>query len=226
LSYILVYRVYSQKHLILLQQILIYRELDFSIDEIKSLLNAEDHDDIQVLAKQKSLLLGRQQTITKMIDTIDLTMDSIRGKKNFEILFEDIPKEKTDCWNEIAIERIGEQKIADGMSAFANISNSEVRNLKIESDRITQEFAKTIGQPFDSYLVQKITQEHYELSNKMSHLVTKTNEEIDIGYQEYVFMANSVDVQEVNEMCEYYGEGYAEHARLAMIYFADTHLKN
>ena len=38
-------------------------------------------------------------------------------------------------------------------------------------------------------------------------------------------MANSVDMSEMKELCEHYGEGYAEHARAAMIYYAERNLK-
>lgn len=222
------YRVYSGKHLLLLQQILIYRELDFSINEIKGLLKAEGHDAVQVLLKQKTLLLERRNTIEKMIKTIEVTVENIQGKKNFDILFEDIPKEKTERWENIAREREGEQQIAESMSTMARVEESEMRELKVESVRITEEFAKTIGQPFDCELVQQITKAHYEFATAMLNTVAKANgklAEVKIDYQTYVDMANSVDFQDVNELCEHYGEGYAEHARQAMICFAEKQLK-
>lgn len=222
------YRVYSQNHLIRLQQILIYRELDFSIDDIKALLNAEQRNLLQLLAEQKALLIDRQHALSKMINSLESTMDSIKGKQNFDILFEDIPKEKTERWDDMARARIGEAQIADSMAAFAGIPETEMRKMKAESDRITKAFAATIGKSASDEAVQRLTQEHYDLANRMVQLVAQSNGDTDVpnlGYQDYVLMADSVDDQEVNELCEYYGDGYAEHARQAMLYFAEKHLR-
>ena len=49
------YLTYSQKHLVILQQILIYRALDFSIEAIKNLLNAKSQDLHQALLEQKMM---------------------------------------------------------------------------------------------------------------------------------------------------------------------------
>ncbi|BDX07107.1 MerR family transcriptional regulator [Planctobacterium marinum] len=222
------YRIYTESHLIRLQQILIYRELDFGVDEIKSLLNAEEHSVLQLLASQKSLLLERQRTISKMINTLEVTMDGIKGKQIFDILFEDIPKEKTERWDNMARERMGDEQMAQSMGAFAGIAETDMRSLKEESDRITIAFAQTIGQPIESDFVQQLTKEHYQLANKMLQLVQKAQGETelpDLGYEDYKAMADSVDEQDVHELCEHYGEGYAEHARQAMIYFAEKQLK-
>lgn len=223
------YRVYTQKHLVRLQQILIYRELDFSIDAIKSLLSCNDDELLTTLSQQKALLLDRQQTMAKMINSIEVTMNSIKGKENFDILFEDIPKEKTERWDNLSRERMGAEDADKGMASFAAISEQDMRAFKVESDRITLAFAETIGQATDSELVQKLTHEHYQMSNNFNKLVAAANgvETVpDLSVEDYVYMANSVDLTEVNELCEHYGEGYAEHARDAMIYYAEHTLRS
>jgi DNA-binding transcriptional MerR regulator len=47
------YRIYTQEDVDCLQQILIYRSLDFSIAEIKRMLNDKNYDAVRALNEQK-----------------------------------------------------------------------------------------------------------------------------------------------------------------------------
>lgn len=222
------YRVYTQQHLVRLQQILIYRELDFSIEEIKQLIDVESGDLIAALSLQKQLLNERQHSLSKMINTIEVTMSSIKGKENYAVLFEDIPKEKAERWMEISREREGDELTDKMMNAMAEVDEEQMRKIKQQGDDITQRFAKTIGQAFDSELVQAITQEHYDYLNQTRKMFASLNNKEDevgsVSKEDYLLMAESTDYQDVHELCEHYGEGYAEHAKQAMIYFANNKL--
>lgn len=224
------YREYDQNHLVKLQQILIYRELDFSIEQIKGLVNCNGSDLLKALSEQKQMLINRQQTINKMINSIEVTMTNMKGKDNYDILFEDIPKEKVERWDKMTRERHGDEHIDKEREVFGKIEVEKMKAIKEETTAITEEFAKTIGKPVDDELVQAITQKHYDSLNNI-HLLLQQIQGVAkeqhkaLDFDSYVAMANSVDEQEVNELCEHYGEGYAEHARCAMIYFAEKHLK-
>ena len=224
------YREYDQNHLVRLQQILIYRELDFSIEQIKSMLAGSGEDILSALTNQKDILLQRQQSISKMINSLEVTMTSVKGQANYDIMFEDIPKEKVERWDKMTRERYGDEHIKKEKKVFAKIDPEQMKAIKEETDKITRDFAKTIGRPADDDLVQQITKQHYDSLNRV-HLLLQTLHEVPekeqkpLEYRSYVDMANSVDEQEMHEICEHYGEGYAEHARQAMLYFADKHLK-
>ena len=43
------YRVYSEQHLAKLQQILLYRQLDFSLEQIRDMMQAPDFDAVNAL---------------------------------------------------------------------------------------------------------------------------------------------------------------------------------
>lgn len=218
------YRVYTQQHLVRLQQILIYRELDFSIEDTKQLINVEGGDLVAALSMQKKLLSERQQSLSKMINTIEVTMNSIKGKENYAILFEDIPKEKADRWMEISREREGAEVTDKMINVMGEVDEEKMRNIKEQGDDITRRFATTIGQAFDSEEVQAITQEHYDYLNQTRQMFAglngKENEVGDVSKEEYLLMAESTYFQDVRELCEHYGEGYAEHAKQAMVHFA------
>jgi DNA-binding transcriptional MerR regulator len=218
------YRTYNQRHLVVLQQILIYRALDFNIEAIKNLLSAETLDLHQALLEQKTMLVDRQQSISLMINSIEATMNNLQAKKNLDILFQDIPKDKVEQWEEMTRSREGEDKINEAVQVFAKLSEQEAEELHTESLEITKAFAKTIGQPFDSKEVQELTDKHYKCTRHMLSLVVE--DFTTLSFNGYVEMANSVEISEMKEICDHYGEGYAEHARAAMIYYAEHNLKS
>ena len=67
------YRYYTDKELERLQQIMFYRELDFSLGQIKIALENEPNRLI-CLEQQRILLIERKERLTKILDTLDETI--------------------------------------------------------------------------------------------------------------------------------------------------------
>ncbi|WP_304508366.1 MerR family transcriptional regulator [Anaerotignum sp.] len=78
------YRLYDDKALETLQQILFFREFDISLKEIKAVLNNPTLDKTQILQMQKKMLITKKERMARLIDSID---DILKGenKMNFEI---------------------------------------------------------------------------------------------------------------------------------------------
>ena len=68
------YRLYGEKELLRLQQILFYKELDFPIKEIACILDDPDFDVIQALEGHKKALKARKNRIANLLVTIDKTI--------------------------------------------------------------------------------------------------------------------------------------------------------
>lgn len=76
------YRLYIYKNLERLQQILFFKEIGFSLDEIKIILDDPNFDRKKALASHKKLLLKKKERIEEMIKTVDKTINSIKqGEK-------------------------------------------------------------------------------------------------------------------------------------------------
>lgn len=72
------YRSYSERDLERLLQILFLKELDFSLKEIRSILQAET--DLQdLLRDQRSLLVERKMRLEKIIQSLDRVIESGKG---------------------------------------------------------------------------------------------------------------------------------------------------
>src|SRR5512140_2485562 len=65
------YRQYGEKDLLRLQQILFFRELDFSLSEIKKILDRPGFDQTAALVNHRTLLRERVQRLHRLVKTID-----------------------------------------------------------------------------------------------------------------------------------------------------------
>lgn len=74
------YRYYEEEQLLMLQQILFYRELSFPLNEIQRIINSDDFNKIDALISHKQVLEQDLDRTKKLIKTIDQTIAHLRGK--------------------------------------------------------------------------------------------------------------------------------------------------
>lgn len=74
------YRVYGEEAVLRLQQILFFRELDFSLNEIRDMLDRPGFDIVAALQLQREALQTRVARLSGLIDTIDNTMRHLKGE--------------------------------------------------------------------------------------------------------------------------------------------------
>ncbi len=100
------YRLYDDKALENLQQILFFREFDISLKEIKSIMENPNLDRNQILQMQKEMLLAKKERIEKLVASID---DILKGdnKMDFEVFNK---KEIEDMYNAMEKNMTEEQK--------------------------------------------------------------------------------------------------------------------
>ncbi|MEE1153810.1 MAG: MerR family transcriptional regulator [Acutalibacteraceae bacterium] len=68
------YRYYNQQSLLRMQEILFYRELDFSLKTIRELLTSPNYDRQKALTEQKNLLTLKKERLERLIYSIDNAM--------------------------------------------------------------------------------------------------------------------------------------------------------
>ena len=76
------YRIYGESEVDILQQILFYRELGVSLDEIKKLLNAPDYDKEQSLQNHLDALVQKKARIESLINNVSTTIQSLIEQKS------------------------------------------------------------------------------------------------------------------------------------------------
>jgi len=75
------YRYYQEEQLLLLQQILFFKELGFTLKQIQEILQHGDLDRTKALLSQKELLCDKIVRIETLIETIDKTLQHLEGKQ-------------------------------------------------------------------------------------------------------------------------------------------------
>lgn len=91
-------RHYEEEALLKLQQILFYRELDLSLDEIKAIVGRPDFDVLTALRSHKGALQGRVERLNRLIQTVDNTIEHLKGNEsmNAKGLFEGFSEEEQE----------------------------------------------------------------------------------------------------------------------------------
>src|SRR5476651_2657365 len=74
------YRYYEEEQILMLQQILFYRELNFSLNDIQRIISSDDFNKIDALMSHKKILTESLDRTSKLIKTIDQTIAHLRGK--------------------------------------------------------------------------------------------------------------------------------------------------
>lgn len=65
------YRYYDENSLLRMQEILFYRELDFSLKAIREILSSPNYDKNKALKEQKHLLMLKKERLERLISAID-----------------------------------------------------------------------------------------------------------------------------------------------------------
>ena len=85
------YRIYSRQDLELLQQIMFFKEMDFTLVDIKKIVNASDYRKSDALKKQREILLLKKNRLESLIKLIDKTLN-----KNNKLSFKEFDMSKVN----------------------------------------------------------------------------------------------------------------------------------
>lgn len=78
------YRFYEQPQLLILQQILFYRELGFELKQIKEILSRGDFEKVAALQSHRKILQRNLTRMLTLIETIDNTIQHLEGTKEMK----------------------------------------------------------------------------------------------------------------------------------------------
>ena len=112
------YRFYDEKSLERMQEILFYRELDFSLKTIGHIISSPDYDKQQALSRQRQLLLAKKERLERLIDALD-GLEKGEGfmKNEYEDLKNKYAEEVKQRWGDTAAYRESEARSTDYVKA-------------------------------------------------------------------------------------------------------------
>jgi DNA-binding transcriptional MerR regulator len=150
------YRQYGEKAVVKLQQIMFFRELDFSLDEIKKILSQPDFDVLEALRSQKILLIKRKERIDELLITIDKTVKNIKGETNMDIkeYYKGFSDEQIEKYRREVREKWGEKTLNDSEVRVKKMGKEKFKELQAESDKIFRTIVDNMSKGYKSDIVQ------------------------------------------------------------------------
>jgi len=159
------YRLYGEKELLRLQQVLFYRELDFPLKDICVILDNPAFDIVQALEGHKKALLAKMERVTTLVGTIDKTLLTLKSKTmlHVEDLYEGIPQEKAEAWRAEAMNKWGKESILEAEDNMRSLSKEEIDSLKTELSDISEELTERMNEDPGIQEVQQLIARRYQI---------------------------------------------------------------
>lgn len=158
------YRLYEEPELLLLQQILFYRELEVPLEEIKSILRKPSFNLAIALQKHREALQGKQKRLEKLMKTIDTTLLKLQTPHSMpdEELYDAFKDEDVKQYQDEVKARWGDTNAyKQSMARVGKLTKAQMDDLKAKGTAFTQKLAEAMGHHPTNAVVQELVEEHY-----------------------------------------------------------------
>lgn len=221
------YRYYEEKELLQLQQILFFKELGFTIKQIKKVVGRSDFDQLSALYSHRISLNQEWEKIGRLLKTIDKTIKHLNGKKKMKDkeIFDGfcinlIKKAEAGTSYALAEEIVGksvknptkdiEEVKKRGQQFYDNVNKAACELFKELTACIEQ------GLSPGSTEVQRLIKRHHKLIQQFHHATQEVYEAMAQLYKEHPEMRKQLDPFH-SKLAEFMSEG--------MLIFAGKELK-
>jgi DNA-binding transcriptional MerR regulator len=211
------YRYYAEKELLKLQQILFFRELEFSLEKIKQIIDAPNFDSISAMKDQRKLLKLKKIRIERLLQAIDETIASLKGGETMsnddrysafnDPTYQKHKDEVEERWGNTDAYKQSKERVG-------KMSKTDLERVKAEGEEIARTTAELMKKGFshDSPEVQK----QINLFYKHLHNFYDPSYELFRGLGQMY-----VDDPRFTKVYEDRAKGFALFMRDAMGHFAD-----
>ncbi len=155
------YRLYDEGDIGLLQQILLYKELDFSLQDIKEIVESQAFDKKEALVKHRSLLQVKMKRLQRIIDAVEDTLDQMEAdgphepatiltamdNKEYETMKNQYAKEVEERWG-------GTEAFRQSQERTKKYNKEDWDRILGRQDGILADLAGLMDQPVDNPKVQ------------------------------------------------------------------------
>ncbi|SHI84560.1 DNA-binding transcriptional regulator, MerR family [Geosporobacter subterraneus DSM 17957] len=144
------YRIYGQKEIDQLQQILFYKELGVNLESIKDLMTAPDFDEGKALAEHREKLIEKRAQLDLLIANVEKTIASkergilMKDKEKFEGFKKTLVEDNEKKYGKEVREKYGDEAV--------NRSNNKLKNMTQEEyEEITKLGEKVLETLYEAF---------------------------------------------------------------------------
>lgn len=161
------YRVYGQKEVDLLQQILFYRTMDLKLEKIQEIMRKSDFEIAIALKSHHQQLLLKRNQLEQLILTVEKTIAYDKGEINMtnKEKFEGFKKEKLEenehnHGKEIR-EKYGDETINASNKKYMNLSEEDYLNMQKTEEQLFEALKQVvIANNLDSDEAKEVYEKH------------------------------------------------------------------
>lgn len=103
------YRYYESEQLLVLQQILFFKELGLELKNVQAILKQSDFDKLETLKSHRRVILQKKERMQELIQTIDKTIKRLKGDTRMDDkdLYKGFSPEKQAEYEKYLMNRVG-----------------------------------------------------------------------------------------------------------------------
>lgn len=152
------YRQYGEDSVVRLQQILFFKELGFSLQEIREIISRPDFDVLEALQSQRGLLLKQVERLQELLATVDRTIEKFKRGVSMEIkeYYQGLSDEKIEEYRQEVRQRWGEDALKESEARVLKMGKTKFADLQAEGGQIFQAISDIMPRGFDSPEVQEL----------------------------------------------------------------------
>lgn len=161
------YRIYDEKNVNKLQQIMFYRSLDFSLQKIKQLMDDPNFSRLKALQEQQALLQAKQVEINNLLANISQTITDFQGEQKMTdtekfAAFKQaqLEENETKFGKEIR-QKYGSETIEKSNQKYGKLSEKDFAEMTSLEQKLISDLVDLKKNPeLDSALAKEVYQTH------------------------------------------------------------------
>lgn len=166
------YRFYGDDSIEVLEQVMFFRELEFSLEEIKAILNNPHYDKMRALSERRELLTLKRKHIDDLITILDHTIGGKEMKGKHITTAADIDEARKRYAEEVR-ERWGNTaSYAECERKYGSYTPKDKEQMAGEAEDIFRGFAGSIDKSPDDEAVQELVRKWQEHITKYHYMCT------------------------------------------------------
>ena len=156
------YRLYGEADLLRLQQILFFREIDFPLEQIKSIIEDPNFDQVRTLERHREMLQAQASRLTRLLETVDRTIAKLTEETmgmTDEELYAGFSQEQIERYKREAREKYGAEIVEESERRVKQMPKGHWEAINAEGEAATRAIAGLARQghdPGDSEVQQHV----------------------------------------------------------------------
>jgi DNA-binding transcriptional MerR regulator len=209
------YRLYGEQELLRLQQILFFKELDMPLGEVRQILDDPGFDQVTALEQHRQALQRRMKRLTRLLTTIDRTIDRLTEDEmtlTDEELYEGFTTEQIERYKREAREMYDPALVQESQRRVKKMSRAQWQAVKAEGEVVTTGLAALADREPGDPEVQALIARHHAWIESFYPCSAEVYRGLGQGYVEH---------PEFRAFYEKVRPGLADFMSAAMNHYAD-----